>query len=73
MIATKLRQVEVRVGQGIVRVNAIGEGLMAEQTLCRWRLRPPPPEALVPMDQTPAMHRQSTGTPQAGLINEHEA
>ena len=46
-IVTKLRQVEVLVGQGMARTNrphiALG-------------YRPPAPEAIVPMDQRPVMH-----------------
>lgn len=33
----KLRQVEVLVGQGMVRVDAIREVRITEQTYCRWR------------------------------------
>ncbi len=36
-IATKLRQVEVLVGQGLARVDAIREVRIAEQTYYRWR------------------------------------
>ena len=36
-IVTKLRQVEVLVGQGMARVDAIREMRIAEQTYYRWR------------------------------------
>lgn len=36
-IVTKLRQVEVLVGQGMARVDAIREVRIAEQTYYRWR------------------------------------
>ena len=36
-IVTKLRQVEVRVGQGMSRIDAIREVQITEQTFCRWR------------------------------------
>ncbi len=36
-IVTKLRQVEVLVGQGLARVDAIREVRIAEQTYYRWR------------------------------------
>lgn len=36
-IVTKLRQVEVLVGQGMARVDAIREIRIAEQTYYRWR------------------------------------
>ena len=57
-IVTKLRQVEVLVGQGSARVDAIREVRITEQTYYRWRkqynevrphsslgYRPPAPEA----------------------------
>ncbi len=36
-IVTKLRQVEVLVGQGMARVDAIREVRITEQTYYRWR------------------------------------
>ncbi len=36
-IVQKLRQVDVLVGQGMVRVDAIGEVRITEQTYYRWR------------------------------------
>ena len=36
-IVTKLRQVEVLVGQGMARVDAIREARITEQTYYRWR------------------------------------
>ena len=36
-IVTKLRQVEVLVGQGMARIDAIRQISIAEQTYCRWR------------------------------------
>ena len=36
-IVTKLRQVEVLVGQGLARVDAIREVRITEQTYYRWR------------------------------------
>ena len=36
-IVTKLRQVEVHVGQGMARVDAIREVRITEQTYYRWR------------------------------------
>jgi len=36
-IVTKLRQVEVRVGQGMPRIDAIREVQITEQTFYRWR------------------------------------
>ena len=36
-IVTTLRQVDVLVGQGMARVDAIGEGRIPEQTCCRRR------------------------------------
>jgi transposase-like protein len=36
-IVSKLRQVEVLVGQGIARIDAIREVSIAEQTYYRWR------------------------------------
>ncbi len=36
-IVTKLRQVEVLVGQGMVRVDAIRQVRIVEQTYYRWR------------------------------------
>ena len=36
-IVTKLRQVEVLVGQGMARIDAIRQISIAEQTDCRWR------------------------------------
>ena len=36
-IVTKLRQVEVRVGQGMSRIDAIREVQITEQTFYRWR------------------------------------
>ena len=36
-IVTKLRQVEVLVGQGMARIDAIREVRITEQTFCRWR------------------------------------
>ena len=36
-IVTKLRQVEVLVGQGIARVEAIREVRITDQTYYRWR------------------------------------
>ncbi len=36
-IVTKLRQVDVPVGQGMARVDAIREVRVTEQTYCRWR------------------------------------
>ncbi len=36
-IVTKLRQVEVLVGQGMARVDAIQEVCITEQTFYRWR------------------------------------
>ena len=36
-IVTKLRQVEVLVGQGMTRVDAIREVRITEQTFYRWR------------------------------------
>ncbi len=38
-IVTTLRQVDVLVGQGMARVDAIREGRITEQTCCRWRRR----------------------------------
>ena len=38
-IVTKLRRVDVIVGEGIARVDAIREGLIAGQTCYRWRKR----------------------------------
>ncbi len=38
-IVTKLRQVEVLVGQGMQRVDAIREVRITEQTYYRWRKR----------------------------------
>ena len=35
-IVTKLRQVEVLVGQGMARIDAIGQISIAEQTYYRW-------------------------------------
>ena len=36
-IVAKLRQVEVLVGQGMARIDAIREVSITEQTYCRWR------------------------------------
>ena len=36
-IVTKLRQVEVVVGRGMARIDAIREVRITEQTFCRWR------------------------------------
>ena len=36
-IVTKLRQVEVLVGQGMARIDAIREVCITEQTFYRWR------------------------------------
>ncbi len=36
-IVTKLRQVEVLVGQGVARIDAIREVRITEQTFYRWR------------------------------------
>ena len=36
-IVTKLRQVEVLVGQGMARIDAIREVRITEQTFYRWR------------------------------------
>ena len=36
-IVTKLRQVEVLVGQGLARIDAIREVQITEQTFYRWR------------------------------------
>ena len=36
-IVTKLRQVEVLVGQGMARIDAIRQISIAEQRYCRWR------------------------------------
>ena len=36
-IVTKLRQVEVLVGQGMARIDAIRQISIVEQTYCRWR------------------------------------
>ncbi len=36
-IVTKLRQVEVVVGQGMARIDAIREVWITEQTFCPWR------------------------------------
>jgi putative transposase len=36
-IVTKLRQVEVLVGQGMARIDAIREVRITEQTFSRWR------------------------------------
>jgi hypothetical protein len=36
---------------------------------CRNRHRPPAPEAIVPMDQRPIMHKLSIWTTQVGLLN----
>ena len=36
-IVTKLRQVEVLVGQGMSRIDAIREVQLTEQTIYRWR------------------------------------
>ncbi len=36
-IVTKLRQVEVLVGQGMARIDAIREVRISEQTFYRWR------------------------------------
>jgi len=36
-IVTKLRQVEVLVGQGMARIDAIRQVRIVEQTYCRWR------------------------------------
>ncbi len=36
-LVTKLRQVEVLVGQGMARIEAIGEVRITEQTCYRWR------------------------------------
>ena len=36
-IVTKLRQVEVLIGQGLSRLDAIRQIGVAEQTYCRWR------------------------------------
>ena len=36
-IVQKLRQVDVLVGQGVQRVDAIREVRITEQTYCRWR------------------------------------
>ena len=36
-IVTKLRQVEVLVGQGMARVDPIREVCITEQTVYRWR------------------------------------
>ena len=38
-IVTKLRQVEVLVGQGLARIDANGEVQITEQTFYRWYLR----------------------------------
>ena len=38
-IVTKLRQVEVLVGQGMARIGAIRQISIAEQTYYRWRRR----------------------------------
>ena len=38
-IVTKLRQVEVLVGQGVARIDAIREVQITEQTFYRWRKR----------------------------------
>jgi len=38
-IVTKLRQVEVLVGQGMSRIDAIREVQITEQTFYRWRKR----------------------------------
>jgi hypothetical protein len=37
VIVSKLRQVEVLVGQGKVRIDAIRQIGVVEQTYCRWR------------------------------------
>ena len=36
-IVTKLRRVEVLAGQGMARIDAIRQIIIAEQTYCRWR------------------------------------
>ena len=36
-IVTKLRQVDVLVGQGMARIDAIGQVRIVEQTYYRWR------------------------------------
>ena len=36
-IVTKLRQVEVLVGQGVARIDAIRQVCIVEQTYYRWR------------------------------------
>ena len=36
-IVTKLRQVDVLVGQGMARIDAIRQVLIVEQTYYRWR------------------------------------
>lgn len=36
-IVAKLRQVEMRVSEGVAREEAIREVLITEQTYCRWR------------------------------------
>ena len=36
-IVTKLRQVEVLVGQGLARIDAIRQVQITEQTFYRWR------------------------------------
>ena len=41
-IVQKLRQVDVLVGQGMPRVDAIREVRITEQTYYRWRKRPSP-------------------------------
>ncbi|GGE53635.1 transposase [Primorskyibacter flagellatus] len=38
-IVTKLRQIEVLVGQGMARIDAIREVRITEQTYYRWRKR----------------------------------
>ena len=68
-IVVKLRQVEVLMGQGMPRIDAIRQISVTEQTYYRWKkhyntkrphsapgYRPPAPEAIVPMDQRPIMH-----------------
>lgn len=63
-IVTKLRQVEVLVGQGMARIDAIRQIGVVEQTDYLWRkqyggmgtaYRPPAPQDIVPMDPRPVM------------------
>jgi len=62
-IVTKLREVEVLVGQGKACIDAIRQVQSTERAFCRTKrphsalgYRPPAPETIIPMDQETVMH-----------------